>query len=183
MSDWYETLPGVLDRAWQLLIRGANDAKHPARTPVLATISPDGPQQRILVLRQVNRDAGTLTLFTDAATPKVQELTADPRAALHVWDKRSQIQLRLAATVTMAPGETATWDRMPEGAREVYGVEPPPGTPIDGPESFAREPNAEKFLKLTLTLSRIELVTLGLPIHRRAVFARDGGWAGHWVAP
>ena len=183
MSEWHETLPGVLDRAWTLLTRGANDPKHAARTPTLATMSAEGPQQRTLILRQVDRAAGTVTLFTDAATPKVRELTADPRASLHIWDKRSQIQLRLSVLVDMAAGERAIWDRMPEGAREVYGVEPPPGTAISGPESFTREPNAEKFLKLTLTVQRLELVTLGLPIHRRAVFALADGWQGQWLAP
>jgi len=183
MTDWYETLPGVLDRAWQLLVRGAKDPKHPARTPTLATLGPDGPQQRTLILRRVDRAAGTVTLFTDAATPKVRELTEDPRAALHIWDKCSQIQLRLAVIVTMTPGRAEVWAGMPEGAREVYGVEPPPGTPIDGPEAFTRRPNAEKFLELTLAIQRIELVTLGLPIHRRATFHASDGFAGHWMAP
>ncbi|MEL7301571.1 MAG: pyridoxamine 5'-phosphate oxidase family protein [Pseudomonadota bacterium] len=183
-EDWHETLPGVLNRAWELLIRGAHDAKHPARTPTLATMSAEhGPQARTLVMRQVDRQAGTVTLFTDAATPKVTELKEDPRAQLHIWDKRSQIQLRLSVEVSMAPGAHETWQQMPEGAREVYGVEPAPGTPIAGPEAFDRTPNEEKFLELTLRLTRLELVTLGLPIHRRAAFRPDDGWAGEWLAP
>ncbi|MEM9438016.1 MAG: pyridoxamine 5'-phosphate oxidase family protein [Pseudomonadota bacterium] len=183
MSDWHETLPGVLDRAWQLLVRGANDARHPARTPTLATMSAEGPQQRTLILRKADRAAGTVTLFTDAATPKVKELSADPRAALHIWDKGSQIQLRLAVTVTMTKGDDATWARMPEGAREVYGVEPAPGTHIEGPEAFDRTPNRDKFLELTLTIRRLELVALGLPIHRRAAFLVNDDWKGQWLAP
>ncbi|MEM6727305.1 MAG: pyridoxamine 5'-phosphate oxidase, partial [Pseudomonadota bacterium] len=74
MSEWHETLPGVYDSAWQMLLRGAADAKHAARTPTLATISVDGPQQRTLILRKVNREKATLTLYTDAATAKVREL-------------------------------------------------------------------------------------------------------------
>lgn len=183
MSEWHETLSGVHDRAWQLLIRGANDPKHVARTPTLATMSPDGPQQRTLILRQVDRAAGSVTLFTDAASHKVAEIEADPRAALHIWDKRTQLQLRLNVVITMTPGDPALWAKMPEGAREVYGVEPPPGTPIDGPETFTRVPNGEKFLELTLTIHRMELVALGLPIHRRADFDRSNDWAGRWLAP
>ncbi|MEO1796104.1 MAG: pyridoxamine 5'-phosphate oxidase family protein [Pseudomonadota bacterium] len=184
MSEtWHETLPGVLNRAWDLLIRGANDPKHPARTPTFATMSDDGPQARTLILREVDRAAGTATLFTDSATAKVRELSSEPRAALHIWDKGSQLQLRLSVRVEMSKGEPEIWARMPEGAREVYGVEPAPGTPIDGPEAFDRTPNAEKFLRLTLHISRLELVALGLPIHRRAEFLRSDNWAGRWLAP
>lgn len=183
MSEWFESLEGVLGRAWAMLIRGANDPKHAARTPTLATISATGPQQRTLVLRQTDRDAGTLTLFTDRASAKVGELAADPRAALHIWDKRSQIQLRLAAMVSAAPGDPKLWERMPEGARDVYGVEPPPGTTLEDPEAFERTSNAEKFLELKLTLTRIELVTLATDPHRRAEFQRADGWQGQWLAP
>ncbi|MEM6477783.1 MAG: pyridoxamine 5'-phosphate oxidase family protein [Pseudomonadota bacterium] len=183
MSEWHETLNGVLDRAWQMLVRGVNDPRHAARTPTLATMSKEGPEQRTLVLRQANRAAGTLTLFTDAATSKVRQLRDDPRASLHIWDKRSQIQLRIAAHVSMTPGEREIWDQMPEGAREVYGVEPAPGTRISDPEGFHRNSNADKFLKLTLQIVKIELVTLGLPIHRRAEFKASDNWRGHWLAP
>ncbi|MEO0485544.1 MAG: pyridoxamine 5'-phosphate oxidase family protein [Pseudomonadota bacterium] len=183
MSDWFESLSGVHDRAWQLLVRGANDARHPARTPTLATMGADGPQARTLVLRKTDRAAGTVTLYTDAASTKVGELRADPRAALHIWDKGSQIQLRLTVTARMAPGAAEIWARMPDGAREVYGVEPPPGTPLTDPEAFTRIPNGDKFLELSLEIQKLELVALGLPIHRRAVFERRDSWAGQWLAP
>ena len=183
MSEWYETLEGVHERVWTLLIRGANDAKHPARTPTLATMSAKGPQQRTLVLRQVDKEAGRVILFTDKASSKVAEITDDPRVGLHIWDKRSQIQLRLSATASLAPGDPRLWEKMPEGAREVYGVEPPPGTPLEDPLAFERTSNADKFLCVTLTLTEIELVTLGTDPHRRARFLRDDGWAGQWLAP
>ena len=183
MTDWHETLSSVHDRAWQLLVRGANDARHPARTPTLATMGADGPQARTLILRKANRPTGTVTLYTDAASTKVGELRADPRAALHIWDKGAQIQLRLSVIVELAPGAPELWARMPEGAREVYGVDPPPGTPIADPEGFTRVPNGDKFLELTLEIQKLELVALGLPIHRRAAFERADGWQGKWLAP
>ena len=182
-ETWHETLPGVLDRAWALMIRGTRDEKHAARTPTLATMSDDGPQQRTLIMRKVDRETASITLYTDAATPKVQELKTDPRASLHIWDGKSQIQLRLSVAVTMAPGDPALWAQMPYGAREVYGVDPAPGTPIEAPEGFTREPDETKFLRLSLDVQKLELVALGLPIHRRAVFHRADGWAGQWLAP
>ncbi len=182
-NTWHETLPATLNRAWSLLERGTKDGRHAARFPTLATISETGPQQRTLALRKANRADATLTLYTDAATPKVTELTKDARASLHIWDQTSQIQLRIAATVVMEPGTAEIWEQMPQGARTVYGVEPPPGTPISDPEGFDRTPNFKKFLELTLHVRGLELVALGLPVHRRAVFRAADRWTGQWLAP
>lgn len=184
MNSWVETLDGTLDQIWQMLGRGTVDRRAAARHPVLATMSDAGPEMRILVLRKASRSANTLTLYTDAATPKVAELTSDPRCALHIWDAKAQVQLRFRATVSMAPGSKEVWDGMPEGAREVYGVTPTPGTPIETAEAFVREPDYSKFLELTLSLRKIDYTNLGTTPHRRAQYTHaDGEWRGQWVAP
>ncbi|MEM1302349.1 MAG: pyridoxamine 5'-phosphate oxidase family protein [Pseudomonadota bacterium] len=184
MNSWVETLDGTLDHIWQMLGRGTADRRAAARHPVLATMSDDGPEMRILVLRKASRSANTLTLYTDADTPKVAELTKDPRCAVHIWDGKAQIQLRFRASVAMSPGSKEVWDGMPEGAREVYGVTPAPGTPIDGAEAFTREPDYSKFLELTLHLREIDYTNLSTTPHRRAQFSHGkDGWKGQWVAP
>ena len=189
MNSWADTLDSTLDHIWQMLGRGVADRKSAARHPVFATMSKNGPETRILVLRKATRAAHTLTLFTDAATPKVAELTADPRCALHIWDGRAQVQLRLKATAGMSAGRRDVWDGMPEGAREVYGVSPTPGTAIDGPDAFVRVPDYSKFLELTLHLREIDYTNLSTNPHRRARFTRVGAedgevsWTGEWLAP
>ena len=48
----------------------------------LATVCPEfGPQARTVVLREVDVASRTLLLYTDARSPKVAQLQADPRAA------------------------------------------------------------------------------------------------------
>ena len=110
-------------------------------------------------------------------------MSSDPRVSIHLWDPRAQWQLRLSGTAALTPGPQETWDRMPEGAREVYGVTPTPGTPIPTPEDHDRTPDAAKFLQITIALHQIESTHLGAPLHRRARFRADEGWAGQWVAP
>ena len=122
--------PETLDDMWALadtaLKAGLGDRTHPARHPVLATISPTGPQLRVLVLRGWNgRD---IRLQTDAATAKVDELRHDPRCALHIWLPDQMVQLRLSGDAKMTAGSAMDWERMPAAAQHVYGGAPAPGT-------------------------------------------------------
>jgi len=60
--------------AWDQLGRGVADAKHPARTPTLATISVNGfPTQRTVVLRVADRLTSQVEVHTDSLTPRVEE--------------------------------------------------------------------------------------------------------------
>ena len=52
------------------------------RTPVLATTGLDGvAQARTVVLREVRRTSEQLLIYTDARSPKVAELLAQPLAS------------------------------------------------------------------------------------------------------
>ncbi|MFP3387127.1 pyridoxamine 5'-phosphate oxidase family protein, partial [Tritonibacter sp. SIMBA_163] len=55
------------------MIRGVHDRHAPARHPTLATVSPAGmPQARTVVLRGADKQAATLTLYTDVHSDKVR---------------------------------------------------------------------------------------------------------------
>ena len=55
MSD-ADDLGNFLGLAWRHLTRGVADARAPARTPVLATVSSEGlPEARMVVLRAASR--------------------------------------------------------------------------------------------------------------------------------
>jgi general stress protein 26 len=174
------TLEELHDLAWSRLEAGVSDASAPARNLVLATVGPDGPEARTLVLRGADREAGTLEMHGDAASAKVAQLRADPRAAVHLWDAGASLQVRLRGEVEVISGEEAdaAWERVPEGARFNYGGTPAPGEPIAAP--VAHEPGAERgrFAMLRLRAREVEVLLLG-ERHLRAVFA-DGA---RWVAP
>ena len=178
------SLPELLDLVWARIEAGVADASAPARTPALATLGEGGPEIRTLVLRAADRGAGTLDLHADAASAKVAQLRADPRAALHVWDAGASLQLRLRARVEVLTGEgaDAAWARVPEAARANYGGAPAPGQPLARPEAL--EPRAERarFAVLRCRAKEVEALLLADP-HRRAVYARADGFAGGWVAP
>lgn len=175
-------LSATLDKAWALLTQGITDRGAPARHPVLATASADGAEARILVLRGADRAAATVTLFTDAATSKVAELQADPRATLLVWDPSQRLQIRLRATITMRAGHPEEWAALSDGARAVYGGDPAPGHTIREPEAHRPIPDPTRFIVLTAHLREIETLHLSTP-HVRAIFSAGDGFRGRWVAP
>ena len=185
MSEWFETVEGILAKVWGTLGRGVADAKHPARRPTLATISPDGwPEARTVVLRSADRETGVVTLHTDLYSDKIKSLRAVPRAALHIWDAKQDLQIRLQTEVAIRSGaETrALWNKIPDHARQSYGVTPPPGTPIEAALDYLKEPDPETFAVLHCTVMVIDAVHLGAD-HRRVSYSRARHWQGQWLSP
>lgn len=185
MSDWFETTDGLWARMWQTLGRGVADAKHPARLPTFATVSPMGwPEARTVVLRHADAAAAQVSVQTDLTSSKMASLATTPRAALHIWDRKQDLQIRLQADVTVQSGEAVRpiWDKVPDLGRQSYGITPPPGTPIATALDYVKQPDPATFAVLTCTISHVDLVHLGIQ-HRRAGFSRSGDWQGQWLSP
>ena len=185
MIEDERTLPWLLGEVWRGLDRGVADTPAPARHLALATVGSGGAEIRTVVLRAVDRDAATLDVHTDVETPKVAQLRADPRASLMFWDRAENLQVRLRTRVTVivGPEAEATWHAVPEAARENYGSEPAPGTPIDRPDGFRAGVTQDRFAILRADVLEIDVVHLGRTPHRRALFAAPDGFAGFWLAP
>ncbi|WP_371056578.1 pyridoxamine 5'-phosphate oxidase family protein [Rhodosalinus sp. K401] len=186
MNEWFETLEGLRARVWQRLGRGVADRRAPARHPTLATLGTDcAPEARTVVLRGASEAAGSVTIYTDAASAKVAELAREPRAALHVWEPKDRLQIRLALTVELRTGASldALWERLSPEARRAYGGRPEPGRPIGDPVADYEETRERaRFAVLDGRVERIEALHLG-DWHRRADFSRADGFAGAWIAP
>ena len=170
-------LPTLLDRVWSRLSRGVADRKHPARHPTLATIGQDGPELRTLVLRGVDREASMLELHTDMASPKVAQIVAEPRVALHVWIPRDRLQIRLKGQAIVERGDPALFARLPAAARANYGGAVP-GSP---PGQQTKEGDPARFGAIRLTVHEIDALVLAEP-HIRAIYTAPD-WAGRWVTP
>lgn len=185
MSNWFETHEGTLRRVWETLDQGVADAKHPARRPTLATVSPDGwPEARTVVLRSTDRDAAEVNFHTDLYSDKIKSLRATPRVALHIWDAEQNLQIRLQAEVTIRSGHDtrALWDKIPDHAQQSYGVTPPPGAPIGTALDYLKQPDPATFAILHCRVMHIDAVHLGVD-HRRACFSRASQWIGQWLSP
>lgn len=173
------TLSSLFDTVWQHLSRGKADRHHPARHPTLATIGPDGPDLRTLVLRGVDRATAMLECHTDAASPKAAQIRADPRVALHVWLPKARLQIRAKAMATLAPGDPMIFAALPPEAQANYGG-PPPGMPLSGPPETGMGDPA-RFTRILCHLTEIDALLLDDP-HRRARYRAESGWLGQWIA-
>ncbi|MGF1560659.1 MAG: pyridoxamine 5'-phosphate oxidase family protein [Geminicoccaceae bacterium] len=179
-------LADIWNDAWQRLRRGVVDHKAATRHPVLATIGLDGfAEARTVVLRACDPVAASLSVYTDARSHKINELHAHPGATLLFWDPRARLQIRARVRMAIATGEALTdlWASLPEGARAVYGGDPAPGRPIDGPDAHEPKPDPAQFARLDGSVISLEALHLIEPKHLRARFERADGFQGQWLAP
>ncbi|MEM8958544.1 MAG: pyridoxamine 5'-phosphate oxidase family protein [Pseudomonadota bacterium] len=184
MTDWWLQTETLLARTWLLLGRGVTDRRAAARHPVLATVSPEGwADARTVVLRGVVAESALLTIHTDSASDKVAALRTEPRCTLLVWDARAHLQIRIRAQADITLGDAAAWARVPDGARQVYGGTPPPGTALKDPADHVPDPDQARFAVIDCRAEAIDLLHLGPDRHRRARYTRSDGWRGQWIAP
>ena len=74
--DMYDTLDEVRTDIAARLSAGANDRRSAMHSPVVATADADA---RVMVLRAFDADSWLLRFHTDARSPKVAVIEADPR--------------------------------------------------------------------------------------------------------
>lgn len=182
MSDALRTLNGTLETVWGHLACGATDKSAPSNLPILATASPQhGPKARIVVLRGADRHTNRLTFFTHSASQKVSDLNEDERAEILIWCPEEQLQIRISATISIAPIDTEIWSQLGGGTRLNYAENPSPGTPVNRPEdAMQATPDQSTMLLLTAMINKIETLVIAPDGLRRAIF-EDG--QSRWIAP
>lgn len=179
-TDWSTDRAALWQKAWSLLAAGGSH-----RFVTLATLAPHGPTARLVVLRDADAGACTLTMFTDSASHKIAELRADPRAALHHWTPEEDVQIRLDGKIeiTTGPALEEAWTALSPAQRTSYGVKPTPGRQIETSDGYTRVPDFAQFASLTFRADSIDIVHLGRDLHRRALYRRADNWIGTWRAP
>ncbi len=170
---------------WQQLALAAADKSHAWRVMGLATLDGDVADLRSVVLREVDAPAHTLLFFTDARSPKVAQITAQPQATLLVWSAALSWQLRLRvllAVQTSGLAVSSRWARLKlSPAAQDYLSPMPPGTTLADPAhppAPQRESRAH-FAVVSAKVQRLDWLELHAEGHRRAVFPADGPAA--WV--
>lgn len=176
---------------WQHLEQAAVDPDASLRWPVVATVGVDGPSARLMVLRAVDRDARTLSFYTDRRAAKAVELASDSRIALTGYDASSQLQLRLQGIGYLLTGSSAAarWHTIGDSGRRAYATTQAPGSRLDRPGSGLPEQvltaDAQaNFAVLEVIVDQLEWLLLAASGHRRARYEHIGGmWDGSWRVP
>ena len=190
-------LASVFAGTWDYLMAGTGDGRPPFKTMQAATIGLDGsPNVRTVVLRKVSEQQNVITFHTDLRSPKIAELTRDPRIALVGVDAERNVQIRVSGRTRIVRDEhmrMAAWNASRLQTLIVYRTLLAPGTEIEQPrDAFdeARQPHGpnegfENFCVVEVEPLMIDWLDLSAAGgHERARFQRvDDAWDSHWVAP
>ena len=147
---------------------------------------------RTVVLRGFDQTSRQVWFHTDRRSGKINEMRADPRAALHVYDPQQKVQMQIDGRVHLHmddPLAQQAWQQTQAMSRITYQVTRAPGTVIDSPLDATQDATingggSENFLVATLRIEALEWLFLDARGHRRARFTREGdAWRGTWLVP
>lgn len=191
---FFNDLDETLAEAWRLLARGVADRRSPMHHPTVATIGVDGrPRLRTVVLRGVDAAERRLRFHTDLRSEKVTELRVEPGIALHAYDPRAKIQLRVEGRATIHSDDAvaeAAWAASRPMSRVCYGTSPAPGRPLAEASAFTLPDETDtdggrtNFAAVLITVTSIEWLYLAYGGHRRALFRFEpDGVERTWLVP
>ena len=181
----FQKLDDFLNFAWTQISRGKVDKKSPARHPTFVTSNSDGfPKARTLVMRRSDRKNNEIEFHTDTTSSKMYELDGHPRAAIHIWLPKVQLQIQMGVDVEVQVGDITIpkWRNVPSNSRVAYGTIPSPGTVIPSSLAFEQVPDPKRFAVLKCHIQSVELLLLGNK-HIRALYKRTTNWQGEWLSP
>ena len=181
----FQKLDDFLDFGWAQISRGKADKKSPARHPTFVTSSMDGsPNARTLVMRRFDRKNYQIEFHTDTASSKMMVLEENPRAVIHIWLPKAQLQIQMNVNVEVNVGDVTipNWRNVPNNSRVAYGTIPSPGVVIGSPLAYDYAPSQKRFAVLICHIQSIQLLLLGEK-HIRANYKKTTNWQGEWLSP
>ena len=184
-----QTLPEIEAALWRELSRAVRDRHHAWRLATLATVAAnvDGvqPEARIVVLRDCDRDARRLLVYTDARSAKARQAERRPQGVLVVWSESLGWQLRLNVALTLHTSGLQVSSRWAQlkltPAAHDYLSPLAPGSPLVGGEVPAPERESRgHFAVLECQVLSTDWLELHREGHRRARFDAEGA---RWITP
>lgn len=190
------TLEQIFTRIWESLHAAVRDDDHPFKPMQAATIGADGwPNVRTVLLRGVSERENRLTFHTDLRSPKIAELSREPRIALVCVDTARSLQLRVAGESRIVRDEQtrrAAWQASPDHDLIAYRTRLAPGTPMHDAgdaldERDVRDPEAGFVHFCVVDVHAVGFDWLDLsaedrPVRSRHVREHDA-WVHSWIAP
>ncbi len=182
---FFEKLDNFLDFGWAQISRGKVDKKSPARHPTFVTSSAGGfPHARTLVMRRSDRNNNLIEFHTDTNSSKILVLEENPKAGIHIWLPKIQLQIQMDVYVEVKVGDITipNWKNVPTNSRHAYGTIPGPGTVLESPLAYNNTSDQKRFAVLVCNIKSIQLLLLGVK-HIRAYYKKTNNWQGKWLSP
>ena len=154
---------------WNWISQAPYQQRHPMRFPTVMTTAHNIPNARTMILRDVLPNS--LIFFTDKRSPKIQDIHSNPHTAIHSYDSKNKLQIRIRAQTFLVEEhpERNRWRNMGLNRFQDYGTDLPPGTPIQERKIPAAtvETARENFCILEALVTDIELLKLSREGHQR----------------
>lgn len=184
-----QALPQIEAALWRELSRAVRDRHHAWRLATLATVAAhaDGvqPEARMVVLRDCDRDARRLLVYTDARSAKAHQAERRPQGVLVLWSAALSWQLRLNVALVLHTSGlqvSSRWAQLKlSPAAQDYLSPIAPGTALDDAAPPAPDRDSRgHFAVLECQVQSVDWLELHRDGHRRARFDADGA---RWIAP
>lgn len=134
---YHNNLEDIEAEIWELLVQSSNSANTHFHQGIIATINHNIPEQRTVILRNVDIYAKTLSFNTDIRSLKIEQLEVNNSVSWLFYDKILKVQLRMYAKAVVhrnnAVAELA-WEKSRLSSRMCYTTIQKPGSFIDSPE-------------------------------------------------
>jgi 3-hydroxyisobutyrate dehydrogenase len=184
-----DTLDGILENAWKMLLRGVRRSDDPFHWPVLGSTGQQGCSLRTVILRQVLVPERLLVCHTDARAPKADEIQASGQVAWLFYHPIEKVQLRIHGQATLHRDDFMAdeqWAATGIASRLNYATSDPPGTPVERPTSglpdilrskvptlLESETVRPYFMAIACHLDAMDWLRLNILGNRRARFTWD----------
>lgn len=171
---------------WRELAAAVVQPGHEWRHGVLATVDGAQADARTVVLRDFDADPRELLIYTDARSPKAQQIDAHPLGTLVLWSAALGWQLRLRVGLRLQTEGllvSSRWAKLQlTPAAQDYLSPLPPGAPLEGPLAPPQPDRGTRghFAVLSAQVQAVDWLELHAQGHRRARFDAQGS---RWLAP
>lgn len=190
-------LQQIYSQIWTCLAAATREGDQPFKAMQVATISLNGaPTLRTVLLRRVSEPDNLIVFHTDTRSPKIAELSRDPRIALVGVDPDRKLQIRMSGEARILRDGLVrdhAWNASADRGLIVYRTLFAPGAPIGLPgdafdgkrEAPGPDEGLTHFCVVEVRLISIDwLDQSSAERPERARFVRDGGtWTPCWIAP
>lgn len=164
--------------------RGVVDRKSPYRLPVLSTTLKNKVFQRIVVARSFDEKNMRLTIFTDSASKKCQQLQEHPDCALLFWDSRKKMQIQVSGKANFVDETDSYWSKLSDRQKREYSINPISGTRIGSSSSYDYKSKEVRFAVLIIECLKLDILILDPEGHKRAGCLLEGGVREEfWMSP
>lgn len=130
-------LPEIEKQIWLLLQESVKNAKSAFHQGSIATINNNFPEQRTVVLRNVNLGEKTLRFHTDIRSEKVNHLYQNNALSWLFYDAELKLQLRIYTTATIYNSNDITknaWENSRLASKMCYTTQATSGSILSEPE-------------------------------------------------